>query len=51
MKRFNKLTKFESKGIGSKGQDLKKKGTFNKSEPRQEKTERKKVQCYECGGI
>ncbi|KAK1551053.1 hypothetical protein Q3G72_029389 [Acer saccharum] len=48
---FKKLAKFESKDVGSRGQDLKKKGTFNKFEPRQEKTEIKDIQCYECGGV
>ena len=51
MKRFKKFAKFEKKDFGSNGQYLKKKGPFNKFEPRQEKAERKEVQCYECGGI
>ena len=51
VKRFNKVMKFGKKGFGSKGQDLKKKGPFKKFEPRQERTERKGVRCFECGGI
>ena len=34
VKRFNKVMKFEKKGFGSKGQDMKKKGLFKKFEPR-----------------
>ena len=45
IKRFKKLAMIESKGVGSRGQDLKKKGVFNQFEPRQEKTERKEIQC------
>ncbi|KAK0599310.1 hypothetical protein LWI29_004159 [Acer saccharum] len=41
----------KKKGFGSRGQDLKKKGSFKKFEPRQERTERKGVRCFECGGI
>ncbi|KAK0585309.1 hypothetical protein LWI29_026647 [Acer saccharum] len=51
MRRFKKFYKSEKKGFGSKGQDFKKKTPFKKFEPRQEKTERKRVRCYECGGI
>ncbi|KAK0583521.1 hypothetical protein LWI29_037786 [Acer saccharum] len=51
VKRFNKVMKFRRKSFGSKGQDLKKKGSFKKFEPRQERTERKGVRCFECGGI
>ncbi|KAK1562827.1 hypothetical protein Q3G72_017666 [Acer saccharum] len=51
VKRFNKVMKFRRKGFGSKGQDLKKNGPFKKFEPRQERTERKGVRCFECGGI
>ncbi|KAK0593630.1 hypothetical protein LWI29_013343 [Acer saccharum] len=51
VKRFNKVMKFRRKNFGSKGQDLKKKGSFKKFEPRQERTERKGVRCFECGGI
>ncbi|KAK0594199.1 hypothetical protein LWI29_024542 [Acer saccharum] len=36
VKRFNKVMKFRRKSFGSKGQDLKKKGSFKKFEPRQE---------------
>ncbi|KAK1578236.1 hypothetical protein Q3G72_028659 [Acer saccharum] len=48
MRRFKKFYKFEKKGFGSKG--LKKKAPFKKFEPRQEKSKRKGIQCYECGG-
>ncbi|KAK0594589.1 hypothetical protein LWI29_005847 [Acer saccharum] len=41
----------KKKGFGSRGQDLKKKSSFKKFEPRQERTERKGVRCFECGGI
>ena len=41
--RFNKVMKFGKKGFGLRGQDLKKKGSFKKFEPRQERTERKGV--------
>ena len=52
VKRFNKVMGFKKKkGFGSRGQDLKKKGPFKKFEPRQERTERKGVRCFECGGI
>src|SRR5579862_7728980 len=52
VKRFNKVMGFKKKkGFGSKGQYLKKKGPFNKFEPRQERTEMKGVRCFECGGI
>ncbi|KAI9174602.1 hypothetical protein LWI28_019973 [Acer negundo] len=51
VKRLKKFVKFEKKGVGSKGQDLKKNGSFNKFKPRQKDTERIKVQCYECDGI
>ncbi|KAK0588023.1 hypothetical protein LWI29_032999 [Acer saccharum] len=52
VKRFNKVMGFKKKkGFGSRGQDLKKKGSFKKFEPRQERTERKGVRCFECGGI
>ena len=51
VKRFKKVMKFGKKDFESKGQFLKKKGPFKKFEPRQEKTERKGVRCYECGGI
>jgi hypothetical protein len=51
VKRFNKVMKFGKRGFGMRGQDLKKKGPFKKFEPRQEKTERKGVRCFECGGI
>ena len=51
MRRFMKFIKFEKKGFGSKCQDLKKKAPFNKFEPRQEKSERKEIQCFEYGGI
>ncbi|KAK4858622.1 hypothetical protein QYF36_019545 [Acer negundo] len=51
VKRFNKVIKFWKKGFGSKGQYMKKKGPFKKFEPRQVKTERKGVRCYEYGGI
>ncbi|KAK0588309.1 hypothetical protein LWI29_037721 [Acer saccharum] len=51
VKRFNKVMKFRRKGFGSKGQDLKKKSPFKKFEPRQERTEKKGVRCFECGGI
>ncbi|KAK0576898.1 hypothetical protein LWI29_025040 [Acer saccharum] len=51
MRRFKKFYKSKKKGFRSKGQDLKKKTPFKKFEPRQEKTERKGVQCYECSGI
>ncbi|KAK1588131.1 hypothetical protein Q3G72_020129 [Acer saccharum] len=47
LQRFKKFVKFEKRGFGSKGQDLKKKAPFKKHEHRQEKG----VQCYECGGI
>ena len=30
---------------------MKKKAPFKKFEPRQEKSERKGIQCFECGGI
>jgi hypothetical protein len=30
---------------------LKKKAPFKRFEPRQENSERKGIQCYECGGI
>ena len=48
LKWFKKFAKFEERGIGSKGQNLRKKGSFNKFEPRQEKIEKKEVQCNEC---
>ncbi|KAK0574789.1 hypothetical protein LWI29_029107 [Acer saccharum] len=52
VKRFNKVMGFKKKkGFGSRGQDLKKKNSFKKFEPRQERTERKGVRCFECGGI
>ena len=51
VKRFNKVMKFGKKGFGLRGQDLKKNGSFKKFEPRQERTERKWVRCFECGGI
>ncbi|KAK0604218.1 hypothetical protein LWI29_013264 [Acer saccharum] len=52
VKRFNKVMGFKKKkGFGSRGQDLKKKSSFKKFEPRQERTERKGVRCFECGGI
>src|SRR5579862_8173120 len=51
VKRFNKVMGFKKKGFGLRGQDLKKKGPFKKFEPRQERTERKGVRCFECGGI
>ena len=51
MRRFKKFYKSEKKGFGSKGQAFKKKPSFKKFEPRQEKTERKGVRCYECSGI
>src|SRR5579862_2448362 len=52
VKRFNKVMGFKKKkGFGSRGQDLKKKAPFKKFEPRQERTERKGVCCFECGGI
>ena len=51
MRRFKKFYKSENKGFGSKGQDLKKKVPFKKFEPRQEKSEKKGIKCYECGGI
>ncbi|KAK0604883.1 hypothetical protein LWI29_020537 [Acer saccharum] len=51
LRRFKKFIKFENKGFGSKGQDLKKKAPFKSFEPRQEHSEKKGVQCYECGGI
>ncbi|KAK0607040.1 hypothetical protein LWI29_008275 [Acer saccharum] len=52
VKRFNKVLGFKKKkGFGSRGQDLKKKSSFKKFEPRQERTERKGVRCFECGGI
>src|SRR5579862_2626667 len=52
VKRFNRVMGFKKKkGFGSRGQDLKKKGPFKKFEPRQERTERKGVRCFECGGI
>ncbi|KAK0572246.1 hypothetical protein LWI29_028494 [Acer saccharum] len=52
VKRFNKVMGFKKKkGFGSTGQDLKKKGSFKKFEPKQERTERKGVCCFECGGI
>ncbi|KAK1563534.1 hypothetical protein Q3G72_028847 [Acer saccharum] len=47
LQRFKKFVKFEKRGFGSKGQNLKKKAPFKKHEHRQEK----EVQCYECGGI
>ncbi|KAK0578051.1 hypothetical protein LWI29_004251 [Acer saccharum] len=50
MRRFKKFYKSEKKGFGSKGQDLKKKAPFKKFEPRQEKSKRKGIQCYDCGG-
>ncbi|KAK0575080.1 hypothetical protein LWI29_033715 [Acer saccharum] len=43
--------KFRKKDFGSKGQNFKKKGSYNKFEPTKEKTERKGVRCFECGGI
>ncbi|KAK0576621.1 hypothetical protein LWI29_020731 [Acer saccharum] len=51
MKRFKRVMKFGKKDFGSKGQNFKKKGSYNKFEPRKEKTERKGVCCFECGGI
>ncbi|KAK0594706.1 hypothetical protein LWI29_038219 [Acer saccharum] len=52
VKRFNKVMGFKKKkGFGSRGQDLKKKSSSKKFEPRQERTERKGVRCFECGGI
>ena len=52
VKRFNKVMGFKKKKrFGSRGQDLKKKGSFKKFEPRQERTERKGVRCFLCGGI
>ena len=51
LRRFKKFVKFENKGVGSKGQDLKKKTLFKNFEPRQERSEKKGVQCYECDGI
>ncbi|KAK0584411.1 hypothetical protein LWI29_012856 [Acer saccharum] len=36
LRRFKKFVKFEKKGFGSKGQDLKKKAPFKSFEPRQE---------------
>ncbi|KAK1592365.1 hypothetical protein Q3G72_023741 [Acer saccharum] len=49
VKRFNKVMGFKKKkGFGSRGQDLKKKSSFKKFEPRQERTERKGVRCFEC---
>ncbi|KAK1575680.1 hypothetical protein Q3G72_007535 [Acer saccharum] len=51
LRRFKKFVKFENKGVGSKGQDLKKKAPFKNFEPRKEHSEKKGVQCYECGGI
>src|SRR5579862_9038413 len=52
VKRFNRVMGFKKKkGFGSRGQDLKKKGPFKKFESRQERTERKGVRCFECGGI
>ena len=51
LRRFKKFVKFEKKSFGSKGQDLKKKAPFKNFEPRQEHSEKKGVQCYECGGI
>ena len=52
VKRFNKVMGFKKKkGFGSRGQDLKKKCPFKKFEPRQERTERKGVRYFECGGI
>ncbi|KAK1552620.1 hypothetical protein Q3G72_020482 [Acer saccharum] len=41
LRRFKKFVKFEKKGFGSKGQDLKKKAPFKSFEPRQEKSEKK----------
>ena len=51
MRRFKKFVKFEKKGFGSKSQDLKEKTPFKRFEPRQERSERKGIQCFECGGI
>ena len=51
VKSFKKVMKFRKKDFGSKGQNFKKKGSYNKFEPRQEKTERKGVRCFDCGGI
>ena len=52
VKRFNKVMGFKKKkGFGLRGQELKKKYPFKKFEPRQERTERKGVRCFECGGI
>ena len=51
LRRFKKFVKFEKNGYGSKGQELKKKAPFKRFEPRQENSERKGIQCYECGGI
>ena len=47
LKRFNKVMGFKKKGFDLKGQDLKKKGLFKKFESRQERTERKRVRCFE----
>ncbi|KAK0594015.1 hypothetical protein LWI29_030526 [Acer saccharum] len=51
IKRFKKFMKFEKKGFGFKGQDLKKKTPFKKFKPTQEKNTRNGIRCFKCGGI